>query len=128
MTKAMRIVLVCFCMFSSRALLRAQPTYTSTATACISSFYDSKNYNWLAYANNCTDRVNVTWVSRNGKNGGGLEIPHGSSRNIGFSEREVSNMGGVEAYACPEHYDPVDANDRHITRPVTEFRCKYRGN
>jgi hypothetical protein len=81
----------------------------------------------VPHENNCTDTLKVAWVSRNGKNGGTLTIPSGKVRNTGFSDTEIDAMGGIEAYACPEHYDPVDASDRNITKPVNAFRCKYRG-
>lgn len=122
-SRILLVVMLC----AGRSALFAQAKYTSTATACLSSFYDAKMYHWLSYANNCTDRVNVTWVARNAKNGGALEIRSGGSANTGFSEREIDEMGGTEAYACPDHYMPVDTNDRNITKPVSSFRCKYRG-
>jgi hypothetical protein len=126
MRKAMTYVMGA-CTFLSCGFLQAQAAYTSTATACISSFYDQKMYNWFAYSNNCTDVVTVTFVSRDGHHSGSLDIRSGRSGNTGWSEREVDAMGGLEAYACPEHYVPVDANDRNITKPVAEFRCKRRG-
>jgi hypothetical protein len=128
MSNAKRLILLCVCVLSMRATLHAQPPpYTNTATACIREFYDSKSYNWLAYSNNCTDRVHVTWVSRDGKHSGALDIAPGRSGNTGFSETEIDAMGGTEAYACPDQYIPVDSNNRNITKPVTAFRCKYRG-
>jgi len=84
-------------------------------------------YNWFAYSNNCTDVVTVSFVGRDGHHSGSLDIRPGRKGNTGWSEREVDAMGGVEAYACPDHYIPVDASDRNITKPVTGFRCKYRG-
>jgi hypothetical protein len=129
MPKALRIAMIFFCAVFYRGLLHAQPPrYIGNANACITgAFYDPKFYNWYAYPNNCTDRVYVTWVSLNGRHGGSLEISHGKSGNIALSEREIEEMGGVDAYACPEHYIPVDANNRNITKPVTGFRCMYRG-
>jgi hypothetical protein len=130
MLKAVSIALACISLILYAGCLHAQqyPPYTSNVNSCITgAFYDSKMYNWYAYPNNCTDRVNVTWVSRNGLHGGGLEIRPGKNGNIGLSEREVEAMGGVLAYACPEHYQPVDQNDKHIAKPVSGFRCKYQG-
>jgi hypothetical protein len=127
MVKAIRIFLIAVFILSFRASLQAQPAYASTATNCISSFYDPKMYNWFAYSNNCTDVIKVSFVGRDGHHAGTLDIRPGRSGNTGWSEKEVDAMGGVEAYACPEHYIPVDANDKNITKPVTAFRCKYQG-
>lgn len=118
------VALVLTCIF---AYAQARAAYAGNATACISSFYDKKTYNWLAYSNNCTVGVTVSVVGRDGHHSGTLDIRPERNGNTGLSEKEVDTMGGVEAYACPEHYIPVDANDRNITKPVIGFRCKYRG-
>jgi hypothetical protein len=128
MPKAIKIATACLCMFLCRVALHAQAPYTANVNSCITgAFYDPNSYNWYAYPNNCTDRIKVVWVSRDGLHGGTLEIRPGKNGNIGFSEREIEEMRGVEAYACREHYNPVDVNDRNITKPVSEFRCKYQG-
>jgi hypothetical protein len=127
MRKAIRITLAVSCVLPCCRLLRAQAPYAATATACISSFYDAKSYNWFSYSNNCTDTVHVTFVARSGSHSGELDIRPGSSGGTGWSEREIDAMRGLEAYACPNHYYAVDPNGRNITKPVMAFRCKYRG-
>ena len=130
MSRVTRTVLVCVFIFSYLGLLHAQqrPPYASNLNSCITgAFYNPQKYKWYTYPNNCTEKVFLTWVSGNGLQGGSLEIKSEGKQDIGRSEREVDEMGGVKAYACPEHYIPVDANDRHIVKPVTAFRCKYQG-
>jgi len=127
MFKTTRLIGLVVCILLYRGCVHAQAAYAATATNCISSFYDQKMYNWFAYSNNCTDVITVTFVGRNGHHLGTLDIRPGRNGNTGYTEREIEAMGGVEAYACPEHYIPVDSNDRNITKPVNAFRCKYRG-
>jgi hypothetical protein len=127
MPKLIPGALACICILSFGCALHAQPPYAPTATSCLKPFYDPANYNWYAYSNNCTDKLHVTWVSRDGNHSGTLDIRPERSANIGFDADEVSKMNGVEAYACPEHYYAVDAIDRNVTKPVAAFRCKYQG-
>jgi hypothetical protein len=46
---------------------------------------------------------------------------HGST---GFSAKEIREKQGLEIYACPVGYVPVDDSNSYITRVTQRYRCK----
>jgi hypothetical protein len=129
MPRTVKFALAAVCLVLCHSPLRGEqhPPYTGNANACITGAFYAKPYKWYAYPNNCSDDIRVAWVSKDGRQGGYLDIPAERSKDIARTEREIDAMGGVEAYACPKNYDPLDLKDRVITKPVSNFRCKYRG-
>jgi hypothetical protein len=91
---------------------------------CVSSFWDSQFYGWLAYQNNCTQSINLTWVGI--ANGGAYSatIAPGAKASTGFSRSEVDRKGGFELFVCPAGYIPVDANGNFVQQANTLFRCR----
>jgi hypothetical protein len=88
-------------------------------------YYDPNNYNWLTYQNTCNQAIHVTMVGRDGTAVGQIDIGAGRHDGPGLTSREVSAMGGMEAYACPAHYVAVESDDTLIrTQVVSSFTCK----
>jgi len=112
------------CALALPQTLRAQQ-WANPMTNCLSESYDPSNYNWLTYRNNCSEAVYVTVVARDGSSySGSFGLRPGQKNGTGFTRSEVSRMGGMEAYACPYAYNPVDTSGDVINEPVSEFRCK----
>jgi TonB family protein len=96
---------------------------------CISSFYDPAVYNWLAFKNNCTQALSVTYIFRTETGVGSTGDPGpGASFNTGYSAAEISARNGYELYICLEGYLPVDANGKFIQggTPPKPFACKAK--
>jgi hypothetical protein len=104
----------------------AQRYVSPTFNGCVHQFYDSQMYNWLAFENNCSESLNVTFVPYIAGHGGGgaMELRPGRHDSTGLSRREVGDNGGFELYVCPAGYIPVGPDDRYVTRVIPQFRCK----
>jgi hypothetical protein len=108
-------------------LAHAQQQYVEPTPGCVQAFYDPAYYNWLSYRNTCPQGVSVLWISHRPGLNGASDISTGGKANTGWSAQEIQNAGGLEVYACPAHYNPVDANGNYLTRPLAQYGCKYRG-
>jgi hypothetical protein len=102
--------------------------YATPQNACIREFYDPDSYNWLSYENTCDHGIYVSWVSPRPGLNGSADIPPGGKVSTGWSASEIRAKGGIQAYPCPSHYVPVDANGNYITQPVSGYRCKNSGS
>jgi hypothetical protein len=79
----------------------------------------------LSYENTCSQAIYVVIVSKSGTNIGSFNLVPGQSGGPGLSFSEVTAKGGVEAYACPVNFVPVDSNDQRVnSQPVANYRCK----
>lgn len=99
------------------------------AGSCVSNFWDSSNYGWMSFRNNCGQAIHLTIVAFNGTgpfgHGGAMDIAPGASANIGQSPAEVGSAGGgYSTYPCPAGYVAVDANGRTIDSANEQFNCK----
>jgi|GEM_PF-2136161 len=114
-----------FCI--SSPVVHAQQ-YAKPVDYCITEFYDSQSYNWLAYRNNCGMTVHIQFVANNnGSISGSMDIRPGGHQGIGRSASEVNAAGGVRHYACPEGYIAFDTNGNYINNvAVTEYVCKQQ--
>jgi hypothetical protein len=112
-----RIVFVLFLslLFLTPHAAKAQQ-YASTANQCLREYYDSNNYNWLTFQNNCNQEIHVTLVSRRGEAVGALDLASGRHDGPGLTANEVRAAGGIEAYACPA--------ELITSQVVNSFRCK----
>jgi hypothetical protein len=103
----------------------APQQYAATLNQCVREYYDRNNYNWLSYENTCSQAIYVVIVSKSGTNIGSFNLVPGQSGGPGLSFSEVTAKGGVEAYACPVNFVPVDSNDQRVnSQPVANYRCK----
>jgi hypothetical protein len=99
------------------------------ASNCVATFWDSQQYGWFAFRNNCGRPIHLEFVAFNGTgpfgHGGSADIPAGGSSNNGQSPREVSEQGGgYSIYVCPEGYVAIDDNGHSIDAPNRSYRCK----
>lgn len=79
----------------------------------------------IAIRNTCNIKISVQWVPFDGSPGGRLLVINpGSSQGTGSTYREKQEAGGWDYYICPKDYTAVDARDRQITKPNTQFHCK----
>jgi hypothetical protein len=113
-----------FCILVLVSGVAQAQQYATTQTACLREFYDSDSYNWFSYENTCDHAIYVLWVGYRPGLNGSSEIRPGGKANTGWSASEIRAKGGIEAYACPTQYVPVDANGIFIRQPVSGFRCK----
>lgn len=112
--------------FSPRQTIEAQPPmFTGNVNSCITPLYDPKFKNRLVHLNHCPTTIQVLFYSRDGKDYGAYELPPGIRGDTVLTEREVNAMGGLEIYACPQHYHPVKLDNTTVNKPVKEFKCKY---
>jgi len=92
---------------------------------CIRQFYDPKMYNWLAFENTCGERLKILYIANNPGYGGSImTLSPGRHDSTGYSRSEMSDKRGFELFICPADYNPVDANNRFVTRVNSQFRCK----
>ena len=105
----------------------AQQYKSPTFNSCIRQFYDPQMYNWLSFQNDCSQSLAVTYIAVNSPYGGySADLAPGRKASTGFTRDEVRQRGGFELFVCPSGYLPVDARDRYVSRPNTQFRCKQR--
>jgi len=127
MKKNLLIAFAVMAMCIAPRTAHAQQQYVNPTPGCVQGFYDPAFYNWLSYRNTCAEDLSVVWISHSPGLNGAADISAGGKTNTGWSAREIQNAGGVEVYACPAHYNPVDANGNYLTRPPAQYGCKYRG-
>ncbi len=95
---------------------------------CITSFYDPKIYNWLAFRNNCAQTLHVTWIFGTDTGiGSSADISSGASANTGYSSSEVSAKNGWEVYVCPAGDLSVDTAGNAIRGGKAQpYVCKMK--
>jgi hypothetical protein len=128
MKKRLAILLAVGILFVLHQAAHAQQAqYANPLPGCVQGFYDPSLYNWLAYRNTCSQNLYVSWISNSPGLNGSSDIPVGGKQSTGWSAKEIQSKGGLEVYACPSSYVPVDPNGNPLTRPTAQYSCKYRG-
>ena len=103
----------------------AQKYQSPTFNSCIRQFYDASMYNWFSYENTCSQTLSITYIANKPPYGSySADIRPGRKTSTGWDREEVDQRGGFFVYVCPENYLPVDGQDRFVTRPNVQFRCK----
>ncbi len=103
-----------------------KPTFDN----CIQhQFYDPSMYNWLAVENSCSQELLVEEVWQDGSGvPGTLDIPASGKSNTGYSQSDLAQHKGLEFYACPAEYAPVEPDGKTLVHsPVKGFICKFVG-
>jgi hypothetical protein len=98
------------------------------AQSCVREFWDPKFYNWLSFANDCGQAINLTWIAKNLNDhfgGANAIIAAGQSTNTGWSQTEVAAKGGFTLFICPAGSVAVDGNTHQmVSSPNATYSCK----
>jgi hypothetical protein len=95
--------------------------------SCIKESYDPGMYNYLSFKNTCSQSLTVVLVAKDGSGAGGtMELRPGGKDSVGLSEGKIPKPGSFELYVCQTGYIPVDDNDKVVSKPASNFRCKQK--
>jgi hypothetical protein len=95
--------------------------------SCVSAFYDSSFYNWLAFRNTCNQSMYLMWIAYNpGYGGWSWTLRPNQKTSTGYSRSEWASKRGYQMFLCPAGYIPVDSRNQFVNRVNTPYRCLQR--
>jgi hypothetical protein len=114
--------------FAAQSLEANAYRYASPVSgSCVSAFYDSSYYNWLAFRNTCSQSIYLLWIARNpGYGGSSWTIRPNQKTSTGYSRSEWARRQGYQLFICPAGYSPVDSRNQYVNRVNTPYRCLQR--
>ena len=97
----------------------------SLDTSCVRFFYNSNNFGWLSFTNNCGQKISLVILVNDNMNvgAGATKLNAGDTGDIPIDQVAIARHGGYSAYVCPYPFNVVDMNNKPIQVNVPKFQC-----
>jgi len=110
---------------ASLATTFGQGHETPGLNGCIKEFYDPEMYNWLTFRNSCTESLTIVFVAKDQSGvSGTMDLRPGGKDSVGSMKGVVPKVGQFEIYVCRLGYEPVDGENKVVSKPGTSVRCQ----